>query len=270
MIPQQMRFDDISDEYAEFVEKFKPKKTTDDCYTPEAVYDAVCYWVEAEYSVNLGDFVRPFWPGGDYERFDYEPEQIVVDNPPFSIISKICAFYEKHGIRYFLFAPYLTNFSIRTTTCHIMTDSEITYENGAVVNTSFVTNLEQTRVRTAPELADRIRQANKTREKHEKPVYQYPDAVLTVSTIGFLCRNGIRFRVQPEETMFISKLDAQKPLGKSIFGGGFLLSEAAEKEVAKLVKREETRVAKNVTVFQLSEREREIQKMIGGGGVKNG
>lgn len=28
-------------DYKDFVEKFKPKKTTDDCYTPEEVYDAV-------------------------------------------------------------------------------------------------------------------------------------------------------------------------------------------------------------------------------------
>lgn len=28
-------------DYAGFVEKFKPKKTTDDCITPDAVYEAV-------------------------------------------------------------------------------------------------------------------------------------------------------------------------------------------------------------------------------------
>ena len=28
-------------EYDAFVEKFKPKKTTDDCYTPPLVYDAI-------------------------------------------------------------------------------------------------------------------------------------------------------------------------------------------------------------------------------------
>lgn len=28
-------------EYEAFVDKFKPKKTTDDCYTPPDVYDTV-------------------------------------------------------------------------------------------------------------------------------------------------------------------------------------------------------------------------------------
>lgn len=58
--------------YEEFVEKFKPKKTTDDCYTPPVVYDAVAEWVASEYGVNRDNFVRPFYPGGDYENYDYE------------------------------------------------------------------------------------------------------------------------------------------------------------------------------------------------------
>ena len=31
-------------DYDGFVEKFKPKKTTDDCYTPETVYNAIRDW----------------------------------------------------------------------------------------------------------------------------------------------------------------------------------------------------------------------------------
>lgn len=45
---QGVLFDDVErddapqlSEYDAFVEKFKPKKTTDDCYTPANVYDAV-------------------------------------------------------------------------------------------------------------------------------------------------------------------------------------------------------------------------------------
>ena len=30
--------------YEEFVEKFKPKKTTDDCYTPPTIYEIVKQW----------------------------------------------------------------------------------------------------------------------------------------------------------------------------------------------------------------------------------
>ena len=49
--------------YDEFVEKFQPKLTTDDCYTPENIYEAVAGWVAEEYGVDRRAFVRPFWPG---------------------------------------------------------------------------------------------------------------------------------------------------------------------------------------------------------------
>lgn len=31
-------------EYDDFVAKFEPKKTTDDCYTPPIIYDAIRAW----------------------------------------------------------------------------------------------------------------------------------------------------------------------------------------------------------------------------------
>lgn len=61
----QMTLADESPEYAAFVEKFKPKKTTDDCYTPENIYDVVADWVAEEYGADRDAFVRPFWPGAD-------------------------------------------------------------------------------------------------------------------------------------------------------------------------------------------------------------
>ena len=44
----QIGFEDIDDNYKKFVDKFKPKKTTDDCYTPENVYNAVRDWTVEE------------------------------------------------------------------------------------------------------------------------------------------------------------------------------------------------------------------------------
>ena len=273
MIPQQMRFDDVSDDYRDFVDKFKPKKTTDDCYTPDAVYKAVAYWVESEYHLNAADFVRPFWPGGDYERFPYTDGCTVVDNPPFSIISRIVEFYEKHHIRYFLFAPYLTNFSIQAATCHIIMDQDIVYENGAKIATSFVTNLDNVLVRTAPDLAKACRQANDAlQKKPQMPVYQYPMAVVTSTGVGYLGKHGINYWLHRDDTMFIRQLDAQKPMGKTIFGGGYLLSEPAAKAHDAAVREAETRETdKNDTpekiVLELSERERDLQKQMGGGRV---
>lgn len=52
--------------YEQFVDKFKQKKTTDDCYTPDAVMDVVNDYVEHRYNVSRETFIRPFWPGGDF------------------------------------------------------------------------------------------------------------------------------------------------------------------------------------------------------------
>ena len=56
--------------YDTFIEKFKLRKTTDDCYTPANVYEAVAEFVANEYGLDRGRFVRPFYPGGDSQRFD--------------------------------------------------------------------------------------------------------------------------------------------------------------------------------------------------------
>ena len=37
----QKRYNKKSETYEEFVEKFKPKKPTDDCYTPPDVYEVI-------------------------------------------------------------------------------------------------------------------------------------------------------------------------------------------------------------------------------------
>lgn len=41
--------------YEEFVDKFKSKLTTDDCYTPENVYETVKAWAIKEYEWGGGD-----------------------------------------------------------------------------------------------------------------------------------------------------------------------------------------------------------------------
>ena len=55
---------EMTGEYAAFVEKFKPKKTTDDCYTPDNVYAAVHDWAVKEYGLEGARIIRPFSPAG--------------------------------------------------------------------------------------------------------------------------------------------------------------------------------------------------------------
>ena len=264
-IDKQLTLADIDQEYAAFVEKFKPKKTTDDCYTPPNVYEAVLSWTVKEYGVDPEKVVRPFWPGGDFEKFDYPEGCVVVDNPPFSILSKICKTYMRHGIKFFLFAPYLTNFSTRAAgMCHVITDADVTYENGAIVNTAFVTNLDTMEIRTAPDLRELItREDEKNRREGKRvlPKYEYPDEVATSSMLGYLSKYGIRFAVAPEDCYFVRGLDDQKRMKKSIFGGGYLLSEKAAEEKAAAEKAAAEKAA--AEKWKLSDRELEIIRSLG-------
>lgn len=239
-----------SEEYQEFLAKFEAKKTTDDCYTPPKVYDAVADYVAKKYELKKTSFVRPFVPGGDYEHFDYKKGCVVVDNPPFSILAEILNFYNKNGIKFFLFAPALTLFSSSSSSA-LCTGVGITYENGALVSTSFLTNLEheEVRFRSAPELYRAVRDANEENLKatrRETPKYSYPLEVVTAPMLTAYSRYGIEFSVNRDESYQISALDSQKATKKAVFGKGYLISarKKAEREKAER--------------WELSEREIEI------------
>lgn len=253
------------EEYNLFLQKFERKKTTDDCYTPGNVYDAVAEWVCKEYGLNKAQFVRPFYPGGDYERYDYPDDCVVVDNPPFSILSEIVRFYCRKKIRYFLFAPALTVLGhIRFGACVIAAGVSITYENGAKVNTSFVTNLEDSAARSCPDLYRSVTDANRENERklhRELPKYDYPDNVVTAAFLNKLSKYGIEYGVARNECIRISALDSQRPENKAIFGKGLLVSEnaAAEKATAEKAAAEKAAAEKqNKIIWPLSEREREL------------
>ena len=252
----QLSFADVNDDYKAFVDKFKPKKTTDDCYTPENVYEAVASWVEGEYGVDRAAFVRPFWPGGDYERFEYPEGCIVVDNPPFSILTAICSFYRYHGIDYFLFAPAMFCFLRVDGLCAVCASAGITYENGAEVRTSFVTSMEPEYVaRTAPSLYDAVNAANdENLKKAKKKVgrYEFPDHVITAAKLGWMSVHHTDLRIRRCEATRIASLDAMDAAGKSgIFGYGYLLAERAAAERAAAER------------WQLSDRERAMVSMLG-------
>ena len=256
-------------EYDAFVEKFKPKKTTDDCYTPPLVYDAVRDWACEQYGIDHQKIIRPFYPGGDYERFDYLEGCVVLDNPPFSILSKICEFYISKEIPFFLFAPSLTAFSGKNVCMkmnHIICDANIIYENGAVVRTAFVTSFGGDLVaQTAPDLTKRIEEAMaetlRTTKAPPLPKYTYPDHVLTAGMLQRYSKYGIEFSVHRGECVRVSALDQQRAEKKCIFGSGLLLShsKAAERAAAERAAAERAAAKRAAAhVWNLSARELRI------------
>ena len=257
--------EDLSEDedYLEFLDKFKAKKTTDDCYTPAVVYEAVAKWVENEYKVSRKDFVRPFYPGGDYKAEKYPKGCIVVDNPPFSILAEILNFYKENGVRFFLFAPTLTLFSSSSSSSSsaLPCGATVVYENGASVNTSFLTNLEDRAIRfkSCPSLYQAVQAASDeyAKELHkELPKYSYPDYVVTAAFVARLSKYGIPFEVSVGQSCAISSLDSQRDTNKAIYGKGYLVSEKAAAEKAAAEKAAAEKAA--ATRWTLSDRERAI------------
>lgn len=266
---EQTDFGDFNPQYNAFVEKFKPKKTTDDCYTPPEIFEAIVEYACKRYGISRDDIVRPFYPGGNYEAFDYPDGCVVLDNPPFSITREIARFYQRHGVRFFLFSPTLTAFSGIPGVCSVVVGCDIVYANGAVVQTSFITNLEPgIAARSDPELCDQVNDtmARILREsKKQNPKYEYPPEIITAARLSFLSVHGVAFVVPENEAILVPELDHQRQFGKKIFGHGYLLSERL---TAERVKAEEAAVYRekengNVIAWKLSERERGLVRHLG-------
>lgn len=259
-------------DYEGFVEKFKPKKTTDDCYTSPEVYNAVLQWVRETFSIGSAEIVRPFYPGGDFENYDYPDGCVVVDNPPFSIFSKICHWYIAHNIRFFLFAPHLTLAGSDIDASFVICDTTVTYDNGAKINTSFATNLAQDfRFWCCPDLAQRIKAAQKAakgKTNNKKPCIRFPDCVTSTALLGKIATHNIDFKIMKNDCYSI-KACGDRP----IFGSGFLLSDRATQQYQEAIRRadeerrradeERRRADERSIVITLSEEQKERQRLLG-------
>lgn len=242
--------------YEQFVDKFKPKPTTDDCYTPPEVYDVVARWAVKEYGWEDREIVRPFYPGGDYEHFDYPANCAVIDNPPFSILSKIAEFYEQRKIKYFLFAPQLTAF-VRQAKSHIGVGASVIYQNGAVVGTSFICSDGPT-LRSAPSLYSQIARVVESLKTTKKlPKMEYPPELVTASRLAAYSQYGVDYA--EDKAAYVRRLDSQKGRGKSIFGGGYLVPGGpARKAEEALAKAKAKAKARPEYIWQLSAREKDL------------
>ena len=232
---RQLSFTD----YEGFVEKFKPKKTTDDCYTPPAVYDAVLDYVDRNVTTLEGrDVVRPFWPGGDYERHEYPPGCIVIDNPPFSITSQIVRFYIRHGVDFFLFCNGLTCMNVSKipqVAFHIV-NKVVTFENGAQVCVAFVTNVRPhgERIVLAGELEAALRIACKQPNKEKKKLV-YPPEVVSGALLQKFVSLGRNVAISETQCSPIAR--HEEP-----FGGGFMVTTEVSQELERERERERERL----------------------------
>ena len=185
----------VFEDYNAFVAKFKKdaKKTTDDCFTPQPVFEAVLSWLSTKVDLTNKSIVRPFYPGGDYKNYEYPEDCVVVDNPPFSILTRIIRFYCAARIPFFLFAPHLTLFIAQDCpVTYIVTAAGITYANGAVVNTGFISNLfPGVKIMLEPTLRDMLRGAQEVSAKRKTARVCAPANVYTSALLGKYVGGGV-------------------------------------------------------------------------------
>lgn len=153
-------------------------------------------------------------------------------------MAKIVKFYAEHNIDYFLFAPNLTCIGIREAKSHICVGVTVTYDNGAKVSTSFVAS-KGPLIRSAPDLYRILDEANAANIKAKKapplPVYTYPDNVLTSSAVALFSKYGIEYR--EDIGVFVRAMDVQREVGKSIFGGGYIVPEEAARKAQEAARK---------------------------------
>lgn len=227
------------------------------------VYEAVLQYLREEGKLtDAHTILRPFYPGGDYERAEYPENGIVIDNPPFSMYSKICKFYTARHIPFFLFGPGMTIATVCTYATAVIINTGLVFENGANVRVNFASSLfPDVAIMTAPRLNDLIRACPSQNQKKELPVYETPDELLSVSDLQTICNGGIDFVVRRSECVRVRSLDLHPKRG-GLFGDHFLISKAKAKAIAKAIAKAKAK-AKRAIHIPLSEREQRIVARLG-------
>ena len=251
-------------DYESYIAKFQEKeKTTDDTYTPPDIYEAVLNYVRSIYPMEGKEILRPFYPGGDYEHAEYPEDGVVIDNPPFSMFTKICKFYSERRIPFFIFGPGLTIFSCLKYCSVVVVASQIKFSNGAKVKCNFATNLiGDTLVTISPELSEAIAACPSQTQKVNLPKFRYPQGLLSVSDLQTMAKGNLPFSVNRNEAVIVSNLDNHPKKG-GLFGNHLLISEAAAVKAAAVkapaVKAAAVKAAAVKAIpITLSERERAI------------
>lgn len=253
-------------DYESFVAKFQDiPKTTDDCFTPPDVYEAVVKYVGTVTDLTGRQILRPFFPGGDYENAEYPEDGVVIDNPPFSIFTKVVAFYSAHKIPFFLFGPGLTIASCCKYCTAVIVSEQITFENGAKVKCNFASNLYgDLIITTACMLDSLLRECPSQNVKANLPIYAYPDELLSVSAMQTIAKGGEDFAVRRCECEVVRDLDCHP--NKGLFGDHFLLpvTLGAAKEAARKRAQEAAQeAARKAIKIKLSPREQRIVNRLG-------
>ena len=239
-------------DYDSFIAKFTENpRTTDECWTPQDVYEAVVRYVGTVTDLTGKEILRPFYPGGDYINAEYPDNGVVIDNPPFSMFTKIVRFYSENNIPFFLFGPGMTIFSACRWCTAVIINGNVEFTNGAKVRLNFASNLYGDLLAvTAGKLGRAIAACPSQNVKANLPVYVYPAALVSVSDMQIIAKGAEDFAIRRDEALIVGTLDNHPKGKRALFGEHLMLKEAA-KEAAK-------EPAKRAIHIQLSDREKRM------------
>ena len=228
--------------------------TTDECYTPPAVYDTVLDYAVERYHLQGKHVVRPFIPGGDYQKYVYDKHDVVIDNPPFSMTTKITKWYVDHNIPFFLFINGMYGVSLSRglhgKATVIVTNANVSFYNKGSekrIRLGFVTNLEPKNIilRGDATLSNRL---NGLIKKKSSKRFHYPDNFLKNNDIVSALQRNVELKLTTDN------LDYNKAHHVEVFGGGYLVNDQLYNEFNESLKHD----LPNTYCVTLSTREKKL------------
>lgn len=211
--------------------------STDECYTPPAVYDTVLDYAVDRYDLQGKHIVRPFIPGGDYQKYAYDENDVVIDNPPFSMTTEITKWYINHGIPFFLFINGIYGVSLSRglhgKATVIVTNANVSFYNKGNekrIKLGFVTNMEPKNIiiRGDATLTNRL---NGLVKKKSFKRFNYPDNFLKNNDILAALQRNVELKLTTDNCLFEDNLDYHKAQMHAtsqrmdVFGGGYLVND---------------------------------------------
>lgn len=224
--------------------------TADECYTPPAVYDAVLDYTVERYNLRGKHVVRPFLPGGDFKKYVYGKNDVVIDNPPFSITTKIVKWYIANNIPFFLFINGLYGVSLSRglhgKATVIVTNANVSFYNKGIekrIKLGFVTNMEPNNIviRGDATLTNKL---NGLVNKKSFKRFRYPDNFLKNSDILSALQRNVELKLTTDNCLFEDNLDYHKAQTRdkaqrlSVFGGGYLVNDQLYAEFKESLKQD--------------------------------
>lgn len=239
--------------------------TADECYTSPEVYDTVLKYVIERYHLQGKHIVRPFVPGGNYQQYVYDKNDVVIDNPPFSMTTEITKWYINHDIPFFLFINgiYAVSLSrgLHGKATVIATNANVSFwhkPNNKVIKMGFVTNLEPKNIvlRGDVALTDKLNDLVKKKTLNK---FKYPKNIIRNSDVSTAINRGVELQLTTDNCLFENNLDYHKKHKLSdVHGGCYLVDDNVYNEYKAAMEK----VLPHTHHVTLSEREMGIVKKL--------